>query len=428
MKRKSILFLTLLAMTLCVFAIVIGASDIYSNLIEPGENGEKPIVSFLGYSTSEEGAVCVGYCINNEALSNYEKATGTTLKYGLVVARKDSFEGNLPLDSMGEIPEKNKGKVAVVNFEQRIDEVIAILSTLPSEQLDSYLVMSLFVVDSQKGVIYVGKEASSIGPESITFNEIKQGLPPTPAKPIIRETTINGITYSTNGTTGPAWDRIKQMNYSNSVYNTGSYKTDKELKGSGLFDRGILGKAQLIALGGSLINMPAASAFMSHYLKNTGEDYTINVSDFLSNDTGALSNRNKAINNALRAAEQLAMEGETITINQLAEGHPMQNSLATQNWQYAIGSYFDDVDVINLTVTEENGVKTYTADIKYMVTDFYNWDTNDTYKFKQIVSPHELHELHKAGMAKEFTSYGEITYSAITWTEGTDASTIENLK
>ena len=58
------------------------------------------------------------------------------------------------------------------------------------------------------------------------------------------------------------------------------------------------------------------------------------------------------------------------------------------------------------------------ADIKYIVTDFYNWDTNDYNEFKGIVSPHDLHELHKAGKAKEFMSYGEITYSSITWTEG----------
>ena len=105
----------------------------------------------------------------------------------------------------------------------------------------------------------------------------------------------------------------------------------------------------------------------------------------------------------------------------------MQWQLATQNWQYAIGSYFDDVDVINLTVAEVNGVKTYTADIKYIVTDFYNWDTNDYNDFKGLVSPHELHELHKAGLAREFMSYGEYTYANITWTEGQTVSEIAGL-
>jgi hypothetical protein len=164
--------------------------------------------------------------------------------------------------------------------------------------------------------------------------------------------------------------------------------------------------------------MPMASNLMSHYLKNTGENYNFDVDKFMKEDSGALACRNAAINNALRAAEQIARKGKTLTVGQLTEGHPMQGQLATQNYQYALGSYFDDVDVINLTVTEIDGVKTYSADIKYIVIDFYNWDTNDTYPFKKIVSPHELHELHKAGKAREFLTYGETTYQNITWTEG----------
>ena len=287
---------------------------------------------------------------------------------------------------------------------------------------DKSVIMSLFVAEST-GVKYIGEETTDEGPESISYNDVILGKPATPAVPPVVEVTIGGMTYSVNGVTEQAWDRIKQQNNSNADYNTGSSLSSSQLTGI----TGVKTKAQMIAAGGSLINMPMASALMNHYLKNTGETYNIDVASFLKDDSGALKSRNNAINNALRASELLARKNKKITVNQLAEGHPMQGSLATQNWQYAIGSYFDDVDIINLTVTEVNGIKTYSADIKYIVTDYYNWDTNDYNKFKGIVSPHDLHELHKAGIAREFLSYGEITYTGITWTEGQTVDQIAGL-
>ena len=413
MRKRIILFLTVLAIFTCLFAISVSASDIYSDYTKAGENGEAPIFIFLGYSTSDDGGIGVGYTVNKEALARHEEEIGEKLNYGLVVTLKGYIDGTAPLNCDGSIPLGKEDRIIVANFDKSFDKITAKICGIPSDEQNSQVVLSLFVVEND-GVKYIGSEQSSLGPESISYNEAREGKDANPAVPPLTEVTINGMTYSINGVTEPAWDRIRQQNASNSDYNTGSSLTNSQL--TGLF--GVKNKALLIAAGGSLINMPAASALMSHYLKNTGEAYNIDVAGFLSDDTGALASRNKAINNALRAAEALAQEGKTLTINQLAEGHPMQGSLATQNWQYAIGSYFDDVDVINLTVTEVDGVKTYSADIKYIVTDFYNWDTNDYNEFKGIVSPHDLHELHKAGIAKEFMSYGEITYSSITWTEG----------
>ena len=421
MKRKITLFLAFFAMVLFLLALVINADSIYSDFTQSGANGESPIFLFLGYSTSEDGGICAGYSIDNDALENY-KSTGAEIKYGLVVAIKDSFDGEKPLDSNGLIPKENEDSVVVVSFDGKLNRVFASVSGIPAEQFDTHLIMSLFVVDSEQGVVYIGDESTDSGPQSISFNDAVSGLPATPAVPPVTEVTVDGMTYSTNGETEPSADRIKQQNNSNADYNTGSSLSSFQL---GTF--GVKGKAQLIAAGGNLIDMPAASALMSHYLKNTGETYTIDVASFLSDDSGALNSRNSAINSALRASEQLARKNKSVTINQLIESHPMQGSLATQNWQYAIGSYFTDVDVINLTVTEVDGVKTYTADIKYIVTDYYNWDTNDYNEFKGIVSPHDLHELHKAGMAREFLSYGEITYSSITWTEGQTVDQIAGL-
>ena len=426
MKRKIVLFATVLALALCAFAICASANSIYNDFTEKGVNGETPIFTFLGYSSNESDSVCAGYEINHDALNKYIASTGNDVKYGLVITYKGAFEGTSPLDEQGLVPEENQDNVLVINFTQKYQKIFATCSKISADLFDKELIMSLFVVDTEDGIVYIGESASTIGPESISFNDVNNGLPATPATPEVpeepevpapTEVTIDGFTYAIDGVTEPAADRIKQKNYSDSVYKTGSSESTTMIK--------IL--ANTIAIGGSAINMPAASSFMSHYLKNTGADYTIDVAGFLSDDSGALKSRNTAINRALRAAEQLAQKNKSITIGQLTEGHPMQWELATQNWQYAIGSYFDDVDIINLTVTEVDGVKTYTADIKYIVTDFYNWDTNDYNKFKDLVSPHQLHELHKAGKAKEFMSYGEITYSQITWTEGQSVNEIAGL-
>ena len=422
MKKRVLLFLTFLLLSLCLLTVFVSADSIYDDYTKPGKNGEEPIFSYLGYSTCEGGdSVGIGYSVNLEALRMYETKTGTPLKYGLIVTLREILGGVSPLDENGELIGKND-KIYAAPIEDDFARISISFKGISDENLDTQLVMSLFVVDPDNGVAYIGTETAYEGPESISVTDAIEEKGTTPAVPTVTEVTIGSMTYSIDAVTEEAWDRVRQQNNSNADYKSGSSLSSWQL---GTF--GVMGKAKLIAAGGSLIDMPMASALMNHYLKNTGETYNLDVNKFMSEDSGALTCRNTAINNALRAAEQLARKGKTLTIGQLIEGHPWQSQLATQNYQYALGSYFDDVDIINLTVTEVDGVKTYSADIKYIVIDYYNWDTNDYNEFKGIVSPHELHELHKAGKAREFLTYGEITYKNITWTEGQQVSEIAGL-
>ncbi|MBO5287400.1 MAG: leucine-rich repeat domain-containing protein [Clostridia bacterium] len=369
-----------------------------------------PIFKFLGYSIYEvNSSFLAEYTVDLDALEEYERVTGKKLQYGVVAASVDNLGGIAPLDPYTAKPvELNTGVVKRYIASRYSSPQVSIrIENISEARIDTLVFACGYVFDGAE-VQYISKGATTKLPDETSYGIVRGPI----------STQVGSLTYSTVEETTPSADRVRQQAASEADYNAGSSLSSSELQGSGWLSTGILGKAKLIATGGSLLSMPAASALMKHYLDNTGTVYNIDVASFLKDDSGALASRNTAINNALRASELLAREGETLTVNQTAEGHPMQGSLATQNWQYAIGSYFDDVDVKNLTVTTVNGVKTYTADITYIVTDYYNWDTNDYNKFKNIVSPHDLHELHKAGLAREFLSYGEITYSSVTWTEG----------
>ena len=55
-----------------------------------------PLFACLGYSAPEngEGGIAIGFTVNNEAIAEYKKATGKTLKYGVFVVLKDRLGNN----------------------------------------------------------------------------------------------------------------------------------------------------------------------------------------------------------------------------------------------------------------------------------------------------------------------------------------------
>lgn len=221
--------------------------------------------------------------------------------------------------------------------------------------------------------------------------------------------------FSTAKKTAPSSDRIKQIEISYNTYNTGSAYTKSRLEE-------IKKSAEKIKGFGSLVYEGAAD-MMAHYLDGTGTDYILDMNRFLADGT-AFANRNSDINAALRAAEVMASDDKKININQVEES--IHHNL-TGDYKYCVGSYFANVQLIDVTV--KDGV--YSAKIKYSIDDFYNWDSNDRKNiFDGIagwivgdISPADLCQLHKNGMAKDFFTHGEITYRA-SWVKGQDASNI----
>jgi len=220
--------------------------------------------------------------------------------------------------------------------------------------------------------------------------------------------------FSTVLNTIPSADRLKQMNLSALDYNTGSLYTEEQLEKA---------KAQANLITFLTIPYPNASKAMKHFLKGTGENYELDVGKLLKNSI-AKENMLSDVNKALRAVEVLSTENDSITVYQVEES--LHHNLV-EDWKFALGSYFTSIELYNVEQKSLLGVTYYTAKMKYIVQDFYNWDKNDTNDVSILkVSPADLHQLHVNGEAQEFLTYGEIEYE-IKWVKGVDASEIKCL-
>lgn len=367
-----------------------------------------PLITFLGYSASGlHNGICAGFEINQRALSYY-MSTNKSFELGVVAASRDVLEGNLPLDSSTAKPiELEQGSVAKIALPN--DNFLSIdmqISGFTSEFYSKQLILSAYVYDGNK-VVYIQNEQKETALDSKSFLSIVDK----------ESATVGDMEYSLVEETEQSADRLKQMASSNATYNTGSSKSSSELDS-------IERSAKLIIAGGDLLGYKKATGFLAHYLNNTGEQFNLSMATFLK-DSVALKNRNDHINQMLRAAEALAIEYASVNVHQAQE---RVNHNLTGDWKYSLGSYFDDVDILNLTVTEIGGERVYRATLKYTVVDFYNWNEAVTSGFLNGKGPsqYELAQLHKAGRAKEFLTYGEITYD-ISWTEGKTAEQIVGL-
>ena len=414
--KKTLLFLTFILICVCSLAFFASASVVYTDYTQKGANGENPIFNFKGYAIDTENkSICVEYTVDMDALDALNASNGKSLHYGVVVAYKGFVENGSPLDASGKATGANKDKIIVYNATNNLNPCLAIrVVGLSPELFSKEIVLCLFTVD-ENGVKYVCDDISTDKAGDVSYSELRGPL----------EVTINGMTYSTEAETTLSYDRLRQMAESKAGYNT-TTMSDSDAQS-------ILNKANLVITGGSIIGWNNAAKLLQHFLNGSGDQYTLDMKSFLSDST-IKGFRDTDLTNALRAAEALARVGETLNINQKSENLHKPSG----DWYYAVGSYFTDVDILNLTVTVyENGVKTYNANIRYIATDFYNWNKYDTNPVinKTVLfftvtgpSPAELYRLHESGRAQEFLTYGEITYQNITWTEGQSVSQISGLK
>ncbi len=437
MKNKILILLFTILTTLLVFTLSINASEActhdqktvtaveYADYAKAGtmrftcpnctatEMELEPLFTLSGYAISEtEDGICAGYTFNNQVAQEISKLN-SKLQLGVVIASKDLLGDKMPLDSKTAEPMELSNGATVLKIaltDKQYSKIDLVVKGFNESSYFKELYMSAYVFDGTQ-VKYV---SSSTKAESakISYAMLLN----------CEDVSVNGVKFSVfQPDSTIAADRQKQTNESKKEYNNPEYldMTQSQLNTT-------KNEAGIIKLSSFLY--PNGAAYMTHYLNGSGENYTIDMGTgkkgfFKTNETK--NHRNTRITEAMRAAEQLAMEGGSIDVYQKGEVvNHFSNS--TEDWRLAVGSYFTCINMLDVIVTVgADGTKTYTANVVYHVEDYYNWNKNDYNKqIKGLLpSPHDLHQLHVAGMAQEFTSMGTATYS-ITWTEGQSFSDV----
>ena len=302
MKRKIILFLTILAFCLCLFTICVSANGIYEDYTKVGANGENPIFTFRGYAIDPtNGGMCVEYYVDIDALEKYEKATSQRLNYGIVAAYKGYVENSCPLDPKTAKPTgANANKIIVYNVDSVRTALISVrLVGLDPSQYTKDIVLCLYTFDSE-GVKYISNIESTTQPDDVSYSGLRGPL----------EVTVNGMKFYTEKETILSNDRLRQMAESKAGYNTTTMRDSDA--------NSIKSKVNTVILGGSVIGWNNAAKLLQHFMDGTGEQYTLDMNEFFKDGT-IKGFRDTDLNNALRAAEAIARIGEIMDINQQYE-------------------------------------------------------------------------------------------------------------
>ena len=113
-----------------------------------------PLFTCLGYSAPEDGrgGIAIGFTVNNEAIKEYEKATGKTLKYGVFAVLKDRLGDNDVFSKDGTVAE-GAINADITSYEFALFELKIVGFT--DEQKDTKLAMGAYVaVTDDEGTEY----------------------------------------------------------------------------------------------------------------------------------------------------------------------------------------------------------------------------------------------------------------------------------
>lgn len=404
-----------------------------------------PIFIFTGYSATAYDAnannglveITCGYNVDVDALQEFHRVMGKDkLQYGIVGAVQAHLGGNdvPPLVSSTGLP-------VVVSTDT--DDFIVKRVTLGSNtyatvngkliNIDynnhtTYFYLCMYIYDGEK-TVYISDDSCRDVPLPISYSMLVDGTTDEEGgthDDVKYNTFMFGdIVYSTINGTMPTKARLDVI-----ASSAESYKKEEATSASRNDEDTV---AAIGNLGQWVGTVPNANKLLNYYLELGGDAthyHKLDVASLVSKNSVAKSSWQSSINNILRAAELMAIAGETVNIDQTTETEVQLNSSnslfsSNRDWYLSFidGFYYTDTDLNNLTVTvDENGVKTYKAEIVYTVIDYYSFqawkNSGDTSSFL-LWGPtrKELAQLHLDGNALDFLIESTITYS-VTWTSG----------
>lgn len=181
-------------------------------------------------------------------------------------------------------------------------------------------------------------------------------------------------------------------------------------EGAGINDRATVFAAEAAAnaLAG---RWPDAARNLLHFLGNTGDPLTQDVNSMLSSSKSFRDatdqQRRRVIASAVEQAEASGATGPmTFPVNTPWRGVFLDDD---DNWYYALNgiSYNQTGYVTVVPPSSPGGDWTYTWSTQVNIRDRYNWDgTKSTQIGPFTVTDEQLAELHRKGLAREFTAVG----------------------
>lgn len=166
-----------------------------------------------------------------------------------------------------------------------------------------------------------------------------------------------------------------------------------------------------VAANTASIAWPDAGRNLLHFLGNTGETLTQDVDSMLSaNPTFSAEvngQRDQIITWAAQKAKVAGATGPmTFPVNTPWYGFYFSDD---KNWYYALGGVsYNQTGHVTITPPASPGdAWTFTLSTQVNIRDQYNWDGGKSTEILGMdVTDEELSELHRKGLAKEFTAVG----------------------
>ena len=147
---------------------------IYTEEIDPSVYVQN-FFEFKGYSINEAtGSIGYGFTINYSAIEAYEKATGTTVDYGIVFASYELLCGEQPLNADGS---KNSGYIVLKSSLKGFDYTSYdfVLTDITSDLYNHRFIVAAYAV-TEDGVKYYQSAGASDTVEGVSYNTIQSIL------------------------------------------------------------------------------------------------------------------------------------------------------------------------------------------------------------------------------------------------------------